>query len=111
MNVIPEISLPATTRSSCDPNWHKILRSHKSPGLLSVYGRKDSTALVAGGFAGGICCPQTRKTSRFLDLAFAPAFQRRPFFQFFKSGGQGLIFGAGLGGHRLDRLELLARDK
>src|SRR6202012_2401816 len=46
----PQISAATTKRSSCDPNWHKILNRHKSPGAFIPGCDEDSTAL--GGSAG-----------------------------------------------------------
>ena len=40
-----EQPLANTKRSSCDPNWHKILWRHKSPRLSLPPCEKDSTAL------------------------------------------------------------------
>src|ERR1700722_2647156 len=83
-------------------NWHKILRRHKSRQVPVWPWQKDSTALSKNRRRAQMrprSRARSRNASRNWGLAFGTGFQRG------EAGSQSFIFGAGLGGHGLDRLE------
>src|ERR1051325_6993336 len=89
-------------RSSRESNWHKILWPHKSPTPGTMGQAKPFTALrdLHKIVMARDCGPRHRSTrrSRFGLERCDPCLQA-------------LVFGARLGGHCLDRLELLARHE